>query len=535
MSKPTVGSLFSGIGGFDLGFERAGWDIIWQVENDPYRQKILKRHWPEVELRGDITADTDGLRRPDLICGGFPCQDVSVAGRHKGLAGERSGLWFEYLRLVKELRPTWVVIENVPGLLYSNKGADFEVVVRGLADSGYGVSWRVLDSRYFGVPQRRRRVFIVGRLGAVCPPEVLFEPESLAWHLEARRKAQAQIAGTLGGSSSIRGWSNDLDRSGAFLPEIVNARQTPITGKQPLDTSGHSLAVIQEEGDTEESRTLTGKRGYRYDGDTETFVVEGIGTEDGQAHALLASDGDRQDETRETYVVQTAYTKSNGRGYRKGASYTLDSGARAQAVVTPTLRGRTGKGGGGTDADRVVAQPLRADRWGGSDSHGGEGNTVVYGPSNYPDGREWHELEAARALSTDGLDGGTPGIVVGEEADAAGVREATGVPGGLDGIEVTDDEDAPAHRYGCLGGCGLAAHCCGYSVCALPNECDANRCRLFLKTPRKERLTPTADGKRYAALGDAVTVTVTTWLGKRLLEAHQSEEEANGKALRQKV
>ena len=214
----TVGSLFSGIGGFDLGFERAGWRVIWQVENNPFRQKILKRHWPDVELRNDIRTNTDGLERPDLICGGFPCQDLSVAGNRRGLLGERSALWYEYLRMVRTLRPTWVVIENVPGLLSSHKGKDFEIIVNGLAQCGYGVAWRVLDSQYFGVAQRRRRVYIVGHLGAECPLEILFEPESGEGPTPAGRAAGAQIASTLGGGAPFRGWRVDFDRSGAFIP-----------------------------------------------------------------------------------------------------------------------------------------------------------------------------------------------------------------------------------------------------------------------------------------------------------------------------
>ena len=262
--KPTVGSLFTGIGGFDLGLERAGWRVVWQVENDKFRRKILKRHWPEVELRNDITTDTDGLGRVDLICGGFPCQDLSVAGNRSGLDGERSGLWYEYIRVVSEIRPTWVFIENVPGLISSHEGKDFEIVVKGLAAVGYGVAWRVLDSQYFGVAQRRRRVFIVGRLGAPCPLEILFEPESCEGDSAPIKNAGAEVAHAVRASSGSRGPGDDPDRT-TFVPErslplttqghrlagddtdiyIVNARQNPITGLQPFDTRGDSLAVAQ--------------------------------------------------------------------------------------------------------------------------------------------------------------------------------------------------------------------------------------------------------------------------------------------------
>jgi DNA (cytosine-5)-methyltransferase 1 len=168
MSKQTftVGSLFSGVGGIDLGLERAGLTVKWQVEQDKYCQSVLKHRFPGAEVYNDITeTESETLGAVDLICGGFPCQDVSVAGERKGLDGGRSGLWFEFHRIVSDLQPQWVLVENVPGLLQSNGGRDFATILRGLGGIGYGVSWRVLDSQFFGVPQRRRRVYIVACRG----------------------------------------------------------------------------------------------------------------------------------------------------------------------------------------------------------------------------------------------------------------------------------------------------------------------------------------------------------------------------------
>jgi len=148
------------------------------VEFDAAARSVLERHWPNVPRLNDVReVSGDEFGSIDLICGGFPCQDVSVAGRRAGLAGERSGLWHEFHRLIDRAKPGTVVIENVPGLLSSNGGRDFATVLRGLVECGYGVAWRILDAQYFGVPQRRRRVFIVGSLGAGCAAEVLFESE----------------------------------------------------------------------------------------------------------------------------------------------------------------------------------------------------------------------------------------------------------------------------------------------------------------------------------------------------------------------
>jgi DNA-cytosine methyltransferase len=154
----TFGSLFSGIGGIDLGLERAGMRCRWQVEVDPYYCKVLAKHWPDVPRYGDIRELTgDELERVDLIAGGFPCQDVSLAGKRAGLDGERSGLWGEYRRLLGVLRPRWVCVENVPGLFT----AGFDRVIGDLASLGYDAEWTTLRASDFGAPHRRERVFIV--------------------------------------------------------------------------------------------------------------------------------------------------------------------------------------------------------------------------------------------------------------------------------------------------------------------------------------------------------------------------------------
>ena len=193
------GSLFSGIGGFDLGFERAGMQCAWQVEIDEPCCAVLNKHWPHVARYSDVRR-VENLEPVDLICGGFPCQDLSVAGKRRGLAGERSGLWFEFHRVLGEVRPGWVVVENVPGLLSSNGGRDFAVLLRGLVELGYGVAWRILDAQYFGVAQRRRRVFIVGHLGDGRAAEVLFESEGGCWHPAPSRKAGEGTASYTPGS-----------------------------------------------------------------------------------------------------------------------------------------------------------------------------------------------------------------------------------------------------------------------------------------------------------------------------------------------
>lgn len=159
MSKEvTFGSLFSGIGGMDLGLERAGLRCAWQVEIDEYCRRVLAKHWPDVEKYEDVrTVGKHNLARVDVITGGFPCQDVSVAGKRAGLAGERSGLWTEYFRIIGELRPRVALIENVPGLLT----AGFDRVLCDLASIGYDAEWETISACAFGAPHPRRRLFTV--------------------------------------------------------------------------------------------------------------------------------------------------------------------------------------------------------------------------------------------------------------------------------------------------------------------------------------------------------------------------------------
>ncbi len=153
-----VGSLFAGIGGFDLGLERAGYEIAWQVEIDPYCQRILAKHWPTVPRYGDIrTVDWSTVEPVDLLCGGFPCQDISCAGTGAGLSGARSGLWSEYVKAIAALKPKYILIENVSAL--RSRGLD--QVLREISALRYDAEWHCIPASAVGAPHRRDRVWIV--------------------------------------------------------------------------------------------------------------------------------------------------------------------------------------------------------------------------------------------------------------------------------------------------------------------------------------------------------------------------------------
>jgi DNA (cytosine-5)-methyltransferase 1 len=249
-----VASFFAGIGGFDLGFERAGMQSVWQCEIKPFCLDVLHKHWPDVPRESDIKlVDPANIPEAEVWAGGFPCQDISLArmGPRSGLEGKQSGLFFEFARLLEANRPKVVVLENVAGLLSSNQGRDFGLVIRTLADLGYGVAWRVLDSRHFGVPQSRTRVFIVGYLGdPQAAASVLFEPECGDRNSEKSRqdgpKSVSPFAISVGDSKrgfvkklahclyaeSARHTGTDWSRNYVSYPEGQVRRLTPLEAER---------------------------------------------------------------------------------------------------------------------------------------------------------------------------------------------------------------------------------------------------------------------------------------------------------------
>lgn len=174
-------SFFSGIGGFDLGFERAGLKTVYQCEKKDFCRRVLHQHWPNVPIAEDITnVDPRDIPQADIWSAGFPCQDLSLArmGPRAGLRGTQSGLFHDFATLVRARRPTVVVLENVHGLLTSHRGRDFAVVLKTLDELGYGVAWRVFNSQHFGIPQSRKRVYVVAvHRDPVGAGQILLEPE----------------------------------------------------------------------------------------------------------------------------------------------------------------------------------------------------------------------------------------------------------------------------------------------------------------------------------------------------------------------
>lgn len=281
------GSVCSGIGAPDVAWSSLGWSPQWFSEIAPFPSKVLAHHYPQVPNHGSLLGlSTRNVCSPvDVIVGGTPCQSFSIAGLRGGLADSRGNLALEFCRLVGALRPAWFVWENVPGVLSSSGGRDFGSILGAMAELGYGLAWRILDARYCGVPQRRRRVFVVGSLaGAAAAGAVLFEPESVRRYSAPSQKAREDVAGTLGGGSGGRGWAPDTDRM-MFVPEVAGALRASLRGTDDPHRGAVYVPV--------HARTLT-TSATRLDSETETFVAPSIydnhsGTLDrcGNSHGVL--------------------------------------------------------------------------------------------------------------------------------------------------------------------------------------------------------------------------------------------------------
>lgn len=201
-------SIFSGVEAATLAWEPLGWEPVAFSEIEPFPCAVLAERWPDVPNLGDITKidwkeEIDGAI--DLVVGGSPCQSFSVAGKREGLKGA-SGLMFEYIRCVQELRPRWFLWENVPGALTSEDGGAFGQLLSEMDELGYSLAWRVLDAQFFGVAQRRRRLFLVGHLGAESPAEVLFEPDCLSGNPQSSREKRKELARRAGRSAACAGF-----------------------------------------------------------------------------------------------------------------------------------------------------------------------------------------------------------------------------------------------------------------------------------------------------------------------------------------
>jgi DNA (cytosine-5)-methyltransferase 1 len=327
----TFGSLFAGVGGFDMGFEQAGWDCKFQVEWDKNCQQILNKHWPDVPKWLDVS-DVNGAEIPpvDCIIFGSPCQDLSVAGKRAGLEGERSGLFHEAVRIIKEMRdatngtfPRWTVWENVAGALSSNNGRDFGTVINEMAKAGAHLQeYALLDAQHFGIPQRRRRVFLISCFDPAtadrCPNPLLPVTESVPRDTkkgkQKRKESSSQVTEGFGSDGQ---WAAGTTDDGDIL-------RTSVTSKWHKGSAGPSGSEYYNM--VVEKQDVVGSLAARdYKGVGNQYVAEN------------------------KCVVEPVLFENS---YRDGARIADDG-------VTQTLSAKMGTGGGNTP---MIAIPIQDGR-----------------------------------------------------------------------------------------------------------------------------------------------------------------------------
>lgn len=335
-------SIFSGVEAATLAWEPLGWEPVAFSEIEPFPCAVLAERWPDVPNLGDITKidwkeEIDGAI--DLVVGGSPCQSFSVAGKREGLKGA-SGLMFEYIRCVQELRPRWFLWENVPGALTSEEGGAFGQLLSEMDELGYSLAWRVLDAQFFGVAQRRRGLFLVGHLGAESPAEVLFEPDCLSGNPQSSREKRKELARRAGRSAACAGFKYSAAPRANTLGYAEEQANT-------LTADWHAPAVLPlpntalSQYGTEIAGCLTARGDSSPCADRGQNIVCMTGTQahchiSGEIAGCLTAHMGKDDApvvvdgtNLKTYVCETAHSGSNGLGVGESDIFpTLDTSSR---------------------------------------------------------------------------------------------------------------------------------------------------------------------------------------------------------------
>lgn len=510
-------STFSGVGGLDMGLEAAGMRVVAQCEIDAQARAVLRRHWPHAKLFEDVR-DVRGSALPParLLVGGFPCQDLSVAGKRAGLGGERSGLVFEFLRIADEVAAEGLLLENVPGLLSSNSGEDHAVLLElltgyrpgvpegGWRNSGICVgpkrtaSWRVLDLQYFGVPQRRRRVFIVAGTGAFGRPEILLEPEGLPGDPPTGEEAR-QV-------------TSAIPASGAG---------TSRTGNERTEASFLTLASGQANAEILEDRAPT--LNLNHDGPPIAFgfkpshYTRGKDGAPSPVYPPLSADADKGDQDPVILAFGSTLGTRGGDVHEDGTSPTVRVGSGlgipsppAVLAFSPLNGGRsmpvtpecpTLESGTGNKAPAILAFS--------SKDHGGDAEedlspTLRAGP---------HHKSHANG-------GVPPAVAYAFDPGQSSNKKAT------DQLTADGAPPLPAGQ-GAAGRISVAPHA------AIPRRLTPRECERLMGWPddwtaqgvdEAGNVVEMADSPRYRMCGNGVGAPVAEWIGRRILQVLTDDE-----------
>lgn len=458
------GSVCSGIEAASVAWHPLGWSPAWYAEIEPFPSAVLERRWPGVPNHGDFSrlAKAVPCEPIDLLVGGTPCQSFSVAGKRLGLDDPRGNLTLEFVALAGRLRPRWVVWENVPGVLSDDDGRTFGTVLGLLGQLGYGLAYRVLDAQFFGVPQRRRRVFVVGHLGAWQPAAaVLLEPACLRGDPPPRREAREGVAAPLtrGAESGGRG-----GYAGRRREDDVNLVANPLGAKRD--------------------------GGWRGDLDNDTYAVEPL------TLAIRGRGDSHELEWRADGTANAVLTPNGGRaGIGVGAVAYGGNDTRGPIEVATAVNAHGGPHGRQDfESETFVAVAFRSDA-------GRDGSART--PSADAEGR-------VRLRD--------PGFNVYEECaptlDASAPHGVCHQPEAVAFHNRQDpDSGSVTHPIGAKdNGLGL-----GLTVRRLtPRECERLQGFPDDYTAITYNGKPAADGPRYRALGNSMAVPCMRWIGRRV-------------------
>ncbi len=565
------GSVCSGVEAASLAWEPLGMRPAWFAEVEPFCCALLSHRWPTVPNLGDITHD-DFTRRAaeaagpegiDVLVGGTPCQGFSTAGKRGGFNDPRSRLVLSFSNIAEALKPTWVVWENVPGSLSSGGGRDLGAFLGTLADIGYDLCWRVLDARHFGVPQRRRRIFVVGRLGAGRPDAVLFEQEGEGRHPSPRRQAKPRAAGGHAAGpgkltppataatavaavyrNSGRGyWSDDgiaatvgtqgrgihesnIAVAAAFEPTTHHPGDSNVGPMGTLRTGNGGLAggapfvavcALGEHSHTLVSKSYSAGEDGTGRGTPVVAIMDSRDGNNGDPSPKLKADGSGGVTPTHDPVVLAFDSKKDA----------LDAD-----TVSPTLRAmnfdKSHMNGGGqvgvvymasmTDADDP---PGAAHAHAHAHAHAAASETECLGLIDIKNGLAPHGSPALEEISTSLL------ATDHKDMKAVILREHTPPVAfdlrGREGGAMPEGPHPTCNIRSASGGSARSYLIDGKLICRRLTPLECERLQGFPSghtlVPYKGK--PASDSSRYKAIGNSFAVPVVAWIGKRLLLVHQ--------------
>ena len=553
------GSICSGIEAATVAWHGLGWEPAFFSEIDNFPRAALQHHYPNVPLHGDFTTiNGDEYGHIDLLVGGTPCQDFSIAGLRAGFAGERGNLTLEFARLVDRMRPRWVVWENVPGVLSIDGGRAFGAFLGALAEIGYGFAYRILDAQYCGVPQRRRRVFVVAHLGDWRrAAAVLFERESLLGHPAPRRQAGERVAGCFTSSpSSGRSPNEDTTLIATDICPTLRAGGNSTGGDRPPGTdvdTADSLIVthtLRAEGfDASEDGTGRGvplvtafefQRGATQNLEMLEEQSPTLIKSHTPAFSIMPMNSGKDYKARETDIAQPIMAGGPVGGNQGGdfivepvpfdttqitsaANYSnpkpgdpchpLAAGAHAPAIAF------SAKDHGGDAGD--ISPTLRAGGHARSHANGGVMPAVAY-----PISADADRSNSSALTPSPDAEGRVrlrdPGLGIGAENDPMFTLQATKPPAvafdlrGREGGAQFEGPHDTANIRAASGG-SSRSYVAAMQVRRLtPMECERLQGFPDRYTLVPYRGKPASDGPRYKALGNSMAVPVMAWIGQRI-------------------